>query len=190
MDNGLATDLPHPWLRHYPADVDWCADLPARPMGALFDEAVARFGDRPFLDFMDKRTTYREVARQVDHLACGLQRLGVGKGVSVGLFLPNTPYYVIAFYAVLKTGATVVNFNPLYAEREVAHQIDDSGTEIMITLDLAVVYDKLGRLLGQSRLRRIWSRRRARRRRRRCGRWNRRFTPSRFSCARAARFPS
>jgi long-chain acyl-CoA synthetase len=155
MDNGIVTELPHPWLRHYPAGVDWYAALPARPLGELFDEAVARFGDRPFLDFMDKGSSYRTVGRQVDHLACGLQRLGIGKGDPVGLFLPNTPYYVIAFYAVLKIGAMVVNFNPLYADQELVHQIDDSGTEIMVTLDLAAVYDKLGPLLGRTCLKRI-----------------------------------
>ena len=155
MDDASATGSRYPWLRHYPADVDWHAALPVQPLGALFDEAVARFGDRPFLDFMDRRTSYREVGRQVDHLTCGLQRLGLGKGDHVGLFLPNTPYYVIAYYAVLKTGATVVNFNPLYAECELVHQIDDSGTTIMITLDLAALYNKLAPLLERTGLRRI-----------------------------------
>jgi long-chain acyl-CoA synthetase len=136
-------------------DVDWHAPLPGRSMGALFDDAVARFGDRPFLDFMNKRTSYRDIARQVDHLASGLQRFGIKKGDHVGLFLPNTPYYVISFYAVLKIGAIIVNFNPLYAELELIHQINDSNTEIMITLDLAALYNKLHPLLGQSSLRRV-----------------------------------
>ena len=146
----------HPlWLERYPAGVDWSAPLPPRSLVALFDESVQRFGERRFLDFMDKHTTYREAGRAVASLAEGLQKLGIGKGDRVGLFLPNTPYYVIAYFAILRAGATVVNFNPLYVERELIHQIDDSGTAIMFTLDLAVLYDKLQPLLGRTALRRI-----------------------------------
>ena len=68
--------------------------------------------------------------------AKGFQALGVGKGARVGLFLPNCPYYVICFFAVLKAGGTVVNYNPLYADREIARQIEDSRTTIMVTLNI------------------------------------------------------
>ncbi len=145
----------HPWDRSYPPGVDWNAALAARPLAALLDEAADRFADRPFLDFLGRRSTYRAVAGLVDRAARGLQEAGVGKGVRVGLFLPNTPYYVIGYFAVLKAGGTVVNFNPLYAERELVHQIADSGIEIMITLDLAILYDKMARLLGQAQLKRL-----------------------------------
>jgi len=155
MDQNSAENPPHPWLQHYPAGVDWSAALPIEPLHELLEQAVERFGDRRCLDFLDKHYTYRDVGRQVNYLAEGLQKLGLGKGDHVGLFLPNTPYYVIAYYAVLKIGATVVNFNPLYVERELVHQIDDSGTTLMITLDLAVLYDKLAPLLGRTALQRI-----------------------------------
>ena len=69
--------------------------------------------------------------------------LGVRKGVRVGLFLPNCTYYVVCFFAVLKAGGTVVNYNPLYAEREIARQIEDSGTSIMVTLNIKGLYPKV-----------------------------------------------
>jgi len=75
--------------------------------------------------------------------------------MKIGLFLPNCPYYVIFYFAVLKCGATVVNFNPLYVEREIAHQIEDSQTDMMVTLDLHSLYDKLEPQLKTTRLQAI-----------------------------------
>ncbi|MEI6556921.1 MAG: long-chain fatty acid--CoA ligase [Rhodospirillaceae bacterium] len=155
MNETRTTAPNHPWLAHYPEGVAWQAPLPVQTLTEAFDTAVATFANHRCLDFMDKHYTYREVGRQVAYLAEGLQKLGLGKGDHVGLFLPNTPYYVIAYFAILRIGATVVNFNPLYVERELIHQIDDSGTSIMITLDLAVLYDKLAPLLGRTALKRI-----------------------------------
>ncbi|MEE8272431.1 MAG: long-chain fatty acid--CoA ligase, partial [Alphaproteobacteria bacterium] len=126
-----------------------------RPLFAILDDAVARFGDRPCVDFLGKRFSYREIGDLVARAARGLQAHGVGKGSRVGLLLPNTPYYVIFYFAVMKCGATVVNFNPLYAEREIAHQIEDSETDIMVTLDLRVLHDKARRMLTDTRLKRL-----------------------------------
>ena len=151
-----ARSLPdHPWDRCYPPDIDWNAPLPVQSLVALWDEAAARFADRPVLDFLGKRLTYGEIAGLVDRAAKGFQAAGVGKGVRVGLFLPNTPYYVIGFFAILKAGGIVVNFNPLYAERELQHQIADSGVDMMVTLDVKVLYDKMARMLAESRLKRL-----------------------------------
>jgi long-chain acyl-CoA synthetase len=73
----------------------------------------------------------------------------------VGLLLPNCPAFLISYYAVLKTGASVVNINPLYAGREIRHIIDDAGIETIITLDLVALYPKAAAHLGQSALKRI-----------------------------------
>ncbi len=144
-----------PWADAYPADVDWNAEFPVRPLYALVDEAVERFGDRPCLDFLGRRYRYDQVGTLIDRAARGFQELGVGKGVNVGLLLPNTPYYVICFFAVLKAGGTVVNYNPLYVEEEIRRQVEDSETDIMVTLDLAALHDKVAAVMGGSRLRRI-----------------------------------
>jgi long-chain acyl-CoA synthetase len=143
------------WLRSYPSGVDWHAPIPSRPMFDLLDDAVRGFADRPFLDFLDRRFTYREIGGMVDRFAKGLQDLGVGRGDRVGLFLPNTPFFVIAFFGILKAGATVVNFNPLYAEREIQNQIADSGTRLMVTLDLQALLGKLQTMFDRTPLERI-----------------------------------
>ena len=144
-----------PWLAHYPPGIEWDAEIPARPVWHLLDEAMARFPARPCIDFLGRRTTYGELGLLVDRAAKGLQGLGVGPGAKVGLFLPNCPYSVVFYFATLKAGATVVNFNPLYAEPEIAQQIEDSDTDVMVTLDLAALCNKITAQIGKTRLRHV-----------------------------------
>ena len=146
---------PHPWEASYPTGLSWHFEVDSRPLFSVLDDAVAAFPDNPCLEFLGKRYSYREVGDLVARVAKGLQGLGVGKDVRVGLFLPNSPYFVICFHAVLKAGGTVVNFNPLYAEREVARQIRDSGTEIMVTLNLRSLLPKVAARLDDTGLRKI-----------------------------------
>ena len=146
---------PHPWTSSYPAGVRWDAPLPVTPVPQLLDEAVAKWPDRPFLDFMGRRISYREFGALVDHAASGFQKLGVKPGVHVGLYLPNSPHYPIAFFGILKAGGTVVNYSPLDAERVLEHKVEDSETDILVTLDLAVLYPQMARLLGHSRLKKL-----------------------------------
>ncbi len=143
------------WQIHYPKDVDHSAPLPVLPLFALLDDAVATYGTRPAIDFLGKKYTYAEIGGLVDRAAAGLQRQGVGRGTKVGLFLPNCPYYTIFFFAILKAGGTVVNFNPLYAEKELEKQCLDSDTKMMVTLDLAVLYPKIKLLLDQGVLKHV-----------------------------------
>ncbi len=151
----MASPADHPWLKAYPADVDWNAVPPPVPLHERLDDAVVRFGDRPFLDFLGRTYTYAEVGGLTDRAAKGFSLLGVGKGVRVGLCLPNCPAYVICYYAILKAGGTVVNYNPLYVERELASQITSSNTKIMVTLDLKGLYSKVSNLIAGTELERI-----------------------------------
>ncbi len=132
-----------PWLKSYPPGIDWSAPIEAVPVSAFLDRTVQQYGDKPGFDFMGKVTSWKDIGDQVNRMAKGLQGLGVKKGTRVGLFLPNCTYFLITYYAVLKAGGTVVNFNPLYSPKELTHQIKDSQTEIMVTLDLKILYDKL-----------------------------------------------
>ncbi|MET0192517.1 MAG: long-chain fatty acid--CoA ligase [Hyphomicrobiaceae bacterium] len=145
----------HPWTSSYPAGIRWDAPLTISPVQQLLDEAIAKWPDRPFLDFMGRRITYREFGAMVDHAASGFQKLGVKPGVHVGLYLPNSPHYPIAFFGVLKAGGTVVNYSPLDAERVLEHKVEDSETDILVTLDLAALYPQMSRLLGHSRLKKL-----------------------------------
>ena len=121
----------------------------------LLSAAVARHPDRPAMEFMGRRWTYRQFGALVDRAARGLQDLGLRRGDRVGLCLPNTPYFMVLYYAVLRAGGIVVNYNPLYVEREVLHQIRDSGTTIMAVPDLAAIYAKVAAVAAQGGLRHI-----------------------------------
>jgi len=143
------------WLNHYPPSVKWDAPIPVAPVYQMLYDTAAHYGSRPAFDFMDKKWTWSDVARDVDHFAKGLQEQGIGKGSKVGLFLPNCYCYLVSYYAVLRAGATVVNYNPLYVNKELQHQIEDSETDYMITLDLKILFDKAQDMLNTTRLKNI-----------------------------------
>jgi len=130
-------------------------EFTGRPGFAILDEAVERFGGLPALDFLGRRWSYAELGRATNRAAAGLQKLGVTKGVHVGLCLPNCPYFVIMYHAILKAGGTVVNFNPLYTLREIEAQARDAQVSIMVTLDLALIQDKIGALAADGLFKRV-----------------------------------
>ncbi|MCL4767610.1 MAG: long-chain fatty acid--CoA ligase [Hyphomicrobiaceae bacterium] len=142
-----ASATAYPWLAKYPPGVDWEQTFTPRPIFALLDDAVARFADKPCTNFLGKVTSYGDIGSLVERAAAGLQKEGVGKGTRVGLFLPNSPTFVVYYFAILKVGGVVVNYNPLYTLEELTFQVKDSGTELMITLDLKLLFDKVEGLL-------------------------------------------
>jgi long-chain acyl-CoA synthetase len=146
---------PHLWEKSYPADLDWRAPLAPHALPALMENAAKKYASRPAIDFMDRIYSFAEVAELVNRAATGLQTQEIGKGDRVGLMLPNCPAMVISYYAVLTAGGTVVNFNPLYAEEEIRVQIEDSECDILITLDMPLIYDKAAKMLGSTRLKKI-----------------------------------
>jgi long-chain acyl-CoA synthetase len=137
------------WRSIYPPEVCWSQPLDAKPVYAFLDEAVQRWPERPSMDFMGRRYSYAELGDLVDRAAQGLRELGVKDGARVGLCLPNCPYHVVMYFAVLKAGGIVVNFNPLYTAREIASQSRDSQTGIMVTLDLDAIYSKVREVLDE-----------------------------------------
>lgn len=145
----------YPWTAHYPAGIDWAAPVPTYPVYEMLDRTVQAYGDRPGMDFMGRKWTWGAIGDAVNRLAKGLQGMGVTKGARVGLFLPNCPYYVVSYFAALKAGGVVVNLNPLYAKKELKHLIEDSGAEIVITADLALLYDKIHEVLHETGLRKL-----------------------------------
>ena len=145
----------HPWIKSYPDGVKWNAPLPLMPVQNLLDDAVKRWPGHPAVEFMGRVISYAELGALANRAAKGFQEIGVGPGVHVGLYLPNTTHGAIAFFGVLKAGGTVVNYSPLDAERVLAHKIEDSETDILVTLDLTALYPQMARLLGSSRLRKL-----------------------------------
>ncbi len=143
------------YTKHYPANVDWREAIEPRPLYELLDEPARRIPAQNAIDFLDKKTTYGELSAKVDRFAKGLQTLGVKPGDRVGLFLPNCPYFIIAYFGILKAGGIVVNYNPLYVAKEIESQVKDSGTTVMVTLDLQALYSKLAPMLGTTPLKTI-----------------------------------
>lgn len=146
---------PYPWLAHYPKGIDWHTRLAARPLYTILDDAASRWPNNTALDFMGKTYTYAKLKEMVDRIARGLSELGVRKGVRVGLFMPNCPQYIMAYYATLKVGATVVNFNPLYSQKEITHQINDAEVAVIFTVNLTAIYPKLAPFIGKGSLKKI-----------------------------------
>lgn len=146
----MAEAAHHPWLDNYPDNVDWNAPLNGRPLYELLDDAVAKFPNNVAVRFMGRAFSYAQLDEMVKKFAAGLKTLGVAKGVKIGICLPNCPQAVIAYYAILRTGATVVNYSPLYSSSELGHKIEDSGTHIMVTLDMKIVLPKVQKNLGNS----------------------------------------
>jgi len=141
------------WEKSYPEGVSWSEPLPpAQPLQRLLEQAAARWPDVVACDFYDRHITYGEWLRLARQAAKGFRALGVGPGVAVGLHLPNTPHYLVAFFGVLLAGGRVVNFSPLYSLRELRQQLLDSDAAVMVTLELGALYPQIAALKGEGRL--------------------------------------
>lgn len=130
-------------------------DARPRPIGDLLSEAAKAFPHRPAIDFLGKRTSYRALSRVTARAARGLQDFGLVPGGRVALCLPNTPYYLILYFAVLQAGGVVVNVNPLYVERELAHLLRDSGAEIVVTCDIPDIHARVAKVAAASEVRHV-----------------------------------
>ena len=126
---------PTPWLSHYDEGVPHSlAPYPSKPLFSFLEESAAKFPDRACTIFKGRVITYREMNDLTDRMAAALAAIGVKKGDRVGIFIPNTPQFVIVFYGILKAGGVVVATNPLYSPREIVHQLKDSGIELMVVM--------------------------------------------------------
>jgi len=130
-----------PWLAAYAPEVPHEIEPVTESLVDMLDASVARFGRSTALVFFGATTTYRELGEQVERAAEGLRRMGVTVGDRVALVLPNCPQHVVAFYAVLRLGAIVVEHNPLYSPRELRHQFEDHQARFAIVWD--AVYDTI-----------------------------------------------
>lgn len=144
-----------PWLKSYAPGVDWNIDIPDQPVYKFLDDSVAKYPDRKALVCAGHSYDYKTVGALVDCATKGLWELGVKKGTKVGLFMPNTAYSVVMYYAILKAGATVVNFNPAYIDRDLAAQANDSDTQFLVTLDLPPLMEKAKNLAENSGIEKV-----------------------------------
>lgn len=144
-----------PWLKSYPDGIEWDQSFEPRPIHGVLEESAGKYAELELMRFAGRHFTYAETLRLVNNAARGLQDVGVGKGTRVGIFLPNCPQYVIAFYAILKAGGTVVNLSPLYSEPELLHQMEDSEADIVITANAKDLLSRMQAVQAESGLRTI-----------------------------------
>ena len=137
-----------PWISSYPDGIAWDAPIDTRPVHEQVLAACAKNPSAVALDFLGGTTTFGDLARKIIAFAGALQhQFGVTKGTRVALMLPNTPFYPIAYFAVLRAGGTVVNCNPLYTVPELSHITSNAGADVMVTLDLQQIYEKAEKLV-------------------------------------------
>jgi long-chain acyl-CoA synthetase len=146
-------ETPTPWLDNYPPGVPEHVELPRASLAGLLDDAARDFPHAPALHFEGRTISYAQLAQQVRRFSGVLADLGVGRGTKVGLILPNCPQAVVALFGALRLGATVVQNNPLYTERELRHQLADAGVEVLVCLDL--VYDRVKALRSGTVIREV-----------------------------------
>lgn len=141
------------WLAHYPPQIPHHIDYPPKILPDYLKETAAQFGQKEAIYFLGKRLTFQDIYEQSLKIANYLVELGLQKGDRVSIMLPNCPQAVISYYGVLMAGGVVVQTNPLYTERELEHQLNDSGAAVIITLDM--LYPKAVKVKATTSLKHI-----------------------------------
>ena len=131
--------------------LDW--EPPVKLVGELLSDTVRDHGRAPGVDFLGRCWSWGQIGDLVTRAARGLQDLGLQKGDRLVLCLPNTPHYIALYYAAARIGVVVVNCNPLYTPRELAHLLEDSGAVAIAVPDIAEFHGKVIEVAGESALR-------------------------------------
>jgi long-chain acyl-CoA synthetase len=134
----VTIDTPRPWLASYAPGVPHDIELPEGSLFDIVEESAERYPNQVALEFFGAETTYASLADQIARAAEGLRQIGVQKGDPVAIVLPNAPQHIVAFYAVERLGAIVVEHNPLYTPRELRHQFEDHRAKVVIAWDKVV----------------------------------------------------
>jgi long-chain acyl-CoA synthetase len=142
-----------PWHDHYPEGVDFWPEFEKITLSQALKQTAADFARSTALDFFGKRIAYQDLNRLVGRFALGLKNLGVVPGDRVALLLPNIPQVVIANFAIWRLGAVTSPANPLYTERELRHQLNDSSATVLIALDLLL--PRLDKVVPQTSIREV-----------------------------------
>ncbi len=142
-----------PWFKFYEDGVPHSIALPDKTLGQIWDESAAAHGQRMAVWYFGRKLTYAQLGKLVDQFATALARLGVRQGDRVAVILPNIPQYPVVHFAALKLGAVLVPTNPLYVEREIKFQLNNSEAETVVTLDF--LYPKIERIWGETGVRNV-----------------------------------
>jgi len=140
----------------FPEVADWTAPIEQTTVASLLDRSAARHPSVSAIEFRDRHISFAALKEQVDRVAAGLLRSGIGKGDAVALYLPNTPWHPVCFFALARIGAPVVHLSAVDAVRELEHKLSDSGARTLITTDLPGLLPNSVRLLEQRRVDRVF----------------------------------
>ncbi|MFW0180068.1 long-chain-fatty-acid--CoA ligase [Rothia sp. CCM 9417] len=158
-ENNDTTDtfpLAHrPWQKNYRPETHRDVKLPETSLSHLMAEAVRTSPQKIALEFFGSTTTYAQLGDQILRVAEGLRKAGIQHGDRVAIALPNCPQHIVAFYAILRLGAIVVEHNPLYTEAELRHMFEDHGAKAAIVWDK--IADKISSLPADIRPRTIYA---------------------------------
>jgi len=150
----MAQDLgSRPWYNDWPEGVPKMIDIPDIGLGDLLRDTAKQYPDNKAIIFLDSVMSYRELDDYVDRLATALDQLGLKKGDVVAMMLPNSPQFVITFYACQRIGVTTTAINPTYKPLEIKHQLNDSGAKAFVVLDS--VYEAAGKVLDQTKVKHL-----------------------------------
>lgn len=125
-----------PWVSHYEQGVPLSITIPDHPLTWLLNSTVSKYPSHTALVYYGTKLSYASFSSLANRFATALLRLGIQKGDRVAVALPNIPQYPIAYFGALRAGAVVVPTNPLYTEREMQHQLTDSGARVLVMLDM------------------------------------------------------
>ena len=125
------------WLASYPEGVKPEVDTNEySSLNDLMNQSVRRFADKPAYENLGKVLSYSDLDRLATQFASYLTHVaGLKKGDRIAIMLPNLLQYPVALFGALKAGLTIVNTNPLYTDRELEHQLKDSGTKAIVILE-------------------------------------------------------
>ena len=135
---------------HHPTA--WDTHFEAMSLPDMFGRSAKASPQAPLLHFLGRTYRYSELYADAQAFSRALRARGIGEGDRVGLFLPNVPSYVAAYYGAMMAGAVVVNFSPLYTVDELAQQVADSGTRLLVTVDVPELYATATKVLRGSAL--------------------------------------
>ncbi|MCM3716018.1 long-chain-fatty-acid--CoA ligase [Halalkalibacter oceani] len=141
------------WLKHYPDEIPHSLDYQNSSLHDFLQRSARKYPDQTAIEFLGKRLSYSELHQQAVQFAQRLQLLGIEKGDRVAIMLANCPQAVISYYGIIMTGAVAVQINPLYVERELEHQLIDSGAKLLVCLDL--VFPRVQKVRAKTSLQQV-----------------------------------
>jgi long-chain acyl-CoA synthetase len=132
---------------YYPCEVDWDSEIVSKPIHHLLEKTAQNYSENIGIEYLGKTYSWAEINENSCKIAKSLQDKGYGKGTHIGILMPNCPEFIFSYFAILRIGATVVHFNPLYTQWELENLIETSDTKVILTVDLKITANKITNII-------------------------------------------